>query len=277
MILPVLTAMVVASTPASKMLFKGTTAWTVTDRNGETLERFTRLSEHTPLEAALSPDGKTIAFTAGGGPQLFLWDGKQARQLSPQDGFHGSPSFSADGKTVFFAHRSGSSGGPPGKHMAGGNAQLWRISVAGEGLQQLTSSQGCKGRSFATKTELFFSHNTCNGQNGIDVAPLGKDVREPRELLPPLSFSSDPQVSPNGRSLAFIQRVLDNSRVMIAERSHLEQARSVADLTGHTEPAFLTWSEDSASLFFVSGHSLFRVDVLGKGTRLLYSLDEPRR
>jgi Tol biopolymer transport system component/C-terminal processing protease CtpA/Prc len=87
----------------------------------------------TPLwlrQAAISPDGSTIAFAYKGDIYTVPASGGQARQLTSNRAFDGLPCWSLDGKKIAFqSDREGS-------------RDVWMMSAQGEGLTRLTTHSG---------------------------------------------------------------------------------------------------------------------------------------
>ena len=116
----------------------------------------------------VSPDGKSIAFTALGDLWL-LESGGRIRQLTDDAFVDIDPAFSPDGRQIAFASdRSG-------------NLQLWSINVEGSGANQLTRGSGdAYGPSFAPdgKAIVFLETRGRNswGASDLKVLSLSSDT-----------------------------------------------------------------------------------------------------
>ncbi|MGE0527464.1 MAG: translocation protein TolB [Bdellovibrionales bacterium] len=90
------------------------------------------------VEPAISPDGKTIAFSSDrlGNPQVFLMnaDGSNVRRHTRVGKYNSSPAWSPDGKTLTFATQEG-------QHF-----DIFTIGVDGTNLKRLTDSKKPNGK-----------------------------------------------------------------------------------------------------------------------------------
>lgn len=259
------------------MVFPGPADWVVTDAQGQVVERFAKLGGRAPVDVAISPDGKLLAFTAvakaGELPRLFLWDGNSASEVSKAEGYFAAPAFSRSGRELFFVHHPGNGGGAVGQHQAGANAQLWTSALDGSASRQLTFTPGCKGRPHSTGKVLLFSHSTCSGQQGLgSIAGL---TAASAAVLPPNSYSGEPRLASDG-TLAFTRSHYDDTEVVVAPLKAPTRGFVVATLKGKPRAAGLQWSSDSRSLFFVSGTDLVRFDAASRTTQAVVSLTQPK-
>ena len=90
---------------------------------------------------AWSPDGTTIAFvrTVAGKDEIWLVapDGSGLRKLAVPAGVNGSPSFSADSRTIAFAHAEDETGAGDDLPSSSDSA-IYVVGVDGSGLRKLT-------------------------------------------------------------------------------------------------------------------------------------------
>ena len=149
------------------VMFGTTGKWVALSRSGEILAAFSKFGGMDAIDATISPDAKTVVFTAwndeAGNRLLYKWviGAESATLLGESQGFHASPDFTNDGKWVYFAHHP-RKGGPPGQHEPGANAQLYRVQVDGRNLQALTDESGCHMHPNAIAPSLIvYSHTSC--------------------------------------------------------------------------------------------------------------------
>ena len=95
------------------------------------------------------------------------------------------------------------------------------------------------------------------------------------EDLYQIRYTSDPQLSPNGKSVAFVETMIDEQRQY---RNHLVlQSLDSKDLTsltvGAVRDTFPRWSPDGATISFVSNRSgtpqIWLIDAKGGEARQL--------
>jgi serine/threonine protein kinase len=147
-----------------------------TDRSGETheiwlanadgsnpspLTRGPGLSQGTPR---WSPDGRRIAFDSLGGDGRFgIWtidvEGGSPRRLTRGPGDENAPSWSRDGRHVYFARG------------AGGPSDVWRIPAAGGAEERITHGGGFISFESVDGQTLFFTRRL--GPSPLLALPLG--------------------------------------------------------------------------------------------------------
>lgn len=269
-------ALVIVFTPPA-MVFDTPSGWVITDGRGAVVRRFTTLAGLSPTDVTISADGSTILFTAaraGEQPLLYRLDGDRATRLSRDDGYHAAPSIAVDGNSIVYVHHSGDDSGPIGNHAPGANAQLWRMPIDGGDAEQLSSSRGCKGAPhLATNGLIVYAHNTCSGQQGIELIRPGASD-SPVVLVDQKGFASEPKLAPNGRLIAITVRDFEDSIFRIVTRARPEKPVLDVRIVGHPRRIWPQWSPDSKSVLYVSGCSLFRADLAKREATLLSNICE---
>jgi Tol biopolymer transport system component len=144
----------------------------------------------------ISPDGKWIAFSnIGGQEDLFIarTDGSEIRQLTNDPEKDRGPSWSLDGKRIYFYSQR------PNRY------EVWSIGVDGSGLRQVSHTSG---ESFLWPSMMPDGH-TLSVVNSTDtyLMPLNPDGTATRvEPLPPMPNPGDhftsPALSPDGKRFA---------------------------------------------------------------------------
>ena len=156
---------------------------------------------------AFSPDGKKIAYIVWRtGDDGRVWvieaDGKNASQLTTGANFAAFPSWSADGKQVFF------SSGPAGRD------QLWSISLDG-GREKLLSDLG-QGMEFmrASPDGKQIAFNSTKG-GVINVWTAAIDGGPPKQLTFDKELAGFPFWSPDGQFIAFEMKRGEDTNLML--------------------------------------------------------------
>ena len=121
----------------------------VAERDGSGLQQVTTLGAAGVLLGGWSPDGKTIAFEAAiaGNTDVYLVgaDGGHLRRLTDEPSIDGIPSWSGDGRWIYFASTR-----------AGAAVDTWRISPDGGQAIRLTHNGGFEPRESPDGRYLFY-------------------------------------------------------------------------------------------------------------------------
>ena len=128
----------------------------VAGRDGSGLQQVTTLGAVGVLVGGWSPDGRTIAFEAAvaGNTDVYLVgsDGGRLHRLTAEPSIDGIPSWSGDGRWIYFASTR-----------AGAVADIWRIAPSGGPATRLTRNGGFEPRASLDGRYLFY----------LDRAPAG--------------------------------------------------------------------------------------------------------
>jgi Tol biopolymer transport system component len=239
--------------------------------------------EHHQVEAAWSPDGRSICYSDSRNLWLVASDGGRAQRLTTDNAVDGEPVYSSDGRYVVFTSQRE------------GTRALWRIAVDGGRPERITLGTGpeshasvsfdgarlvystysddydvvlvdrATGRnerigsqlydaspSFAPDgTAVVFTSNRRGGQFDLWVQPVaeGKRSGAPRQLTDLPGSVSTPAYSPDGRWVAF-KRELPTGREIWAVSAAGGLPQRVSDGAGRDmQPA---WSPDGNWLGYVS-------------------------
>jgi Tol biopolymer transport system component len=149
----------------------------VADRDGSGLQQITTLGAAGVFVGEWSPDGSQIVFEAAvtGNTDIYVVgrDGGRLRRLTFEPSIDGVPSWSADGRWIYFASTR-----------AGVIADIWRISADGGDAIRLTRSGGFEPRESSDGRYLFYLDRPLAGLAIGATArlmrlPLGGELEEP--------------------------------------------------------------------------------------------------
>jgi Tol biopolymer transport system component/DNA-binding winged helix-turn-helix (wHTH) protein len=221
---------------------------------------------HLDWGPAYSPDGHQFAFVRGqiGSPnaEIFLMPavGGEARQLTTANApVRDAPVWTSDGSRIVYSLNRN------------GDTRLWQIPVTG-GTPEMISGAGSPSwhPTISRKSgELAYQHIL--GASSIwrmDLDSLTpKDIR--MVVISPTGKDEGPQLSPNGRKLAFMSNPSNSMEIWISDPDGSYPVR-LTNLDGCGSPR---WSPDSGSIAFDSVHtgrpSVYVVDMSGGEPRLL--------
>jgi eukaryotic-like serine/threonine-protein kinase len=188
---------------------------------------------------AWTPDGQLV-FGSHGGTNSDIWmmnaDGVNQRQLTFADSQETSPVVSADGRYIVYVSKGA---GPP---------HLWRMDSNGENPVQLTDGKGEQDPSLSPdgKTVLY---NAFHG----GVMCLSRVSIDGGETTPVTSqWSIRPNVSPDGRYIAFIKMHEANKRMVVAVMPFAGgEPVKVFPQMPVPEHMILRWSPDGRALHYI--------------------------
>src|SRR6266853_4704491 len=157
-----------------------------------------RLTDFVGMEEfpALSPDGKSVAFTADVGGRRQVWvrllAGGTPLQVTHDDADHQSPRWSPDSSSLIYFSPS---------QEPDGEGKIWQIPALGGTARPLVSSLGGADLSHAGKHIAYFHSN----QGELELAVADPDGSNSRKLtsLPNEYNYSDLRWSPDDRKLGF--------------------------------------------------------------------------
>lgn len=178
--LAALTAALIATSPGPLLFDGGAKGWVVMSRAGELLESRQLLAGLKARDAAVSPDRKTWAFISD--DRLYVWnvDAKSPREVPRAGDVLETPTFSPDGRWVYFIQNDFQTMRLPGEPMR--YSQVWRVGVGGGKPQKLTKTAGCHMWPVPLATgDTLFTHATCYGGRSVDL--LSKRTASEKLLL----------------------------------------------------------------------------------------------
>jgi Tol biopolymer transport system component len=157
-----------------------------------------RLTDFVGMEEfpALSPDGKSVAFTADVGGRRQVWvrllAGGAPLQVTHDDADHQSPRWAPDSSSLIYFSPS---------REPDGQGKIWEVPALGGTARPLVASLGEADLSHDGKHLAYF----CSIQGKLELAVADVDGSNPRTLttLPAEYIYSDLRWSPDGRKLGF--------------------------------------------------------------------------
>ncbi len=199
-----------------------------------------------------SPDGKKLAIARSwpdGRMSILVLDAASGRELNrlPIDTMRFYYDWSADGQGFYLAHD-----GP-------GRRGLWYVDIQSARWQQIIPGIGVMGRLSVARSHGNIAMEIYSGH--ADIVRFGAGGE--RDLpVPSAANEYEPQVSPDGRDIAFISDRTGDAQVWLSQGGN--PPRPLTDLRGAALSS-LRWSPDSRSLLFIAevglASDLYRVSV----------------
>jgi serine/threonine-protein kinase len=247
---------------------EGSIAYLPAGQNVPGLQRLvwlTRAGAETPVgvepgtytRISLSPDGSRIALAMTDRGNADIWIADPGRRtmsrLTTEPTIETMPTWAPDGRVAFRSEREG-----PGLFSRDGQG-------AGP-VERLTATDGPIHSPYAWtpdgRTLLFALFRSFNRQAIASVTPPDPAVRV---LLDGEFAQLDPQVSPDGRYLAYQSDETGRFEVYVRPYPDVDGGRWPISTGGGTSPR---WSRDGRELFFYDGSALLSVPVASQGGRL---------
>ncbi len=240
------------------------------------------------MQPRFSPDGKRIAMASDRDGLWNIWtvdlDGKNARQISRERRwFVNSPTWSPDGAYIYARRHFV-------KERSLGAGEIWMYHTAGpsDGLQ-VTERNGWQKDAGEPDVSpdgstLYYSKDVTPGQtfeynkdpNGTIYAIIRRDLTTGRErrAVSVQGGSVTPQVSPDGKSLAYVRRVRLQSFLYVRDLESGRDRQLFGNIDKDLQEAWAihglypqyAWTPDGKSIVIWGEGKLWRVDVAsGKG------------
>ena len=215
------------------------------DRKGEPRGTVGRPGRYRTL--ALSPDGRRLVYTDLGDGNLKIIDVQThiVTQLTSEAGIETSPAWSADGTHVYYRSEGGSVG--IFVKQVDGTTPPEQVTGAMPGLAQFLTHQ--------TLGPLLLSHGILPNQPSMDILILTLDgQRSPKSIVATELNDVEPQVSPDGRWLAYASGGTGELEIYVAPFPPEGKKGMRISRLGGRQPL---WRSDSRELFFVSDDRKF--------------------
>ncbi len=234
------------------------------------------------MQPRFSPDGEWLAFTsdAAGGDNIWVMkrDGSAARQITNEDfRLLNSPAWSPDGNYIaarkhFTSSRSLGAGEIWLYHVAGGKGlqlnerpneqkDLGEPAFTSDGSKILFSRDSTPGKTFEYSKDSnniiyeIFSIDRANGNIEPLVSGTGGSVR--------------PTPSPDGKTLAFVRRIRNQSSIFLKDLTTGEEYPIYQNLDRDMQETWaihgvyptIAWTPDSRDLVFWAGGKILRLNT----------------
>jgi Tol biopolymer transport system component/imidazolonepropionase-like amidohydrolase len=241
------------------------------------------------MQPRFSPDSRLIAFTSdrGGGDNIWVMnaDGSGARAIT-RETFEllNNPTWSPDGQFVaarkhFTTQRS----------LGTGEIWLYHVSGTGNGVPLVTRPNPQHQKELGEPayapdgSAIYFSRNTTPGaifeyaqdanQQVFAIERYDIGTGERLQVAGGPGGAVRPTPSPDGRRLAFVQRVGGRSRLFVKDLRSGEERRIYDDLDQDLQETWavhgvypnMAWTPDGNSLVFWAGGHIHRINADGSG------------
>ena len=203
----------------------------------------------------ISPDGTRVALTIGttGNQDIWIWDipHKTPTKLTFDKADDSAPIWTPDGKRIVFTSLRG-----------GGLGGVYWKSADGIGEDELLASKPDRliiPWSFSRDGKIL-------AVTEISLAPLGFDIgmlsmegkREIKELLQEKYMEAEPQISPDGRYVAYQSDESGKGEIYVRSFPDVNKGKWQVSSSGGNSPL---WSPDGRELFYRSGDATMAVEV----------------
>jgi serine/threonine protein kinase len=203
----------------------------------------------------ISPDGTRVALAiaAGGNEDIWIWDipHNTPTKLTFDKADDSYPLWTPDGnRIVFYSARGEGLGG------------IYSKSAAGIGEAELLGSKPDKAIvpfSFSREGKILALYE-------FSISPLGTDIgmmsmegkREIKGLLQEKNFEFQPQISPDGRYVAYQSDESGKGQIYVCSFPEVNKGKWQVSSGGGNSPL---WSPDGRELFYRSGDATMAVEI----------------
>jgi serine/threonine protein kinase/Tol biopolymer transport system component len=236
---------------------------TNTASSGNTLVWVDRQGKEKPLSAVpedyrslkISPDGTRVALSivASGNQDIWVWDipHKTPTRLTFDKASDFWPIWTADSKWIVFASGRG-----------GGLARVYWKSADGIGEAELLGSKPNNyivPGSFSRDGKILAVSEFSLSSPVVDIGMLSMEgKREMKELLQEKQEAFDPQISPDGRYMAYQSDESGKFQIYVRSFPDMTKGKWQVSSGGGNSPL---WSPDGRELFYRSGDATMAVEV----------------
>jgi len=206
----------------------------------------------------ISPDGTRVALTVGAGRNADIWIfdlyRKNLSRLTSEKGDDSSPIWSPDGKRIVFASQHE---GPRGIYWkaADGTGKIDRLGSM--------SSPGAASFSWSGEAKTLVFEEASDISIGSISAISMEGNRPTKQLLHEEHILIHPQISPDGRWIAYVSNESGKFDVFVRPYPEVNGGKWPISTSGGVEPR---WSPDGRELFYRNGDAMMAVAVETKPT-----------
>jgi len=247
------------------------------------------------MQPRFSPDGRRIAFTSDRDGLWNIWtmnlDGSDAKQISREKRwFVNSPTWSPDGAFIYARHHFVKQ-----RSLGAGEVWMYHSSGPNDGLQ-VTERNGWQKDAGEPEISpdgryLYYSRDVTPGQtfeynkdpNGTIYAIMRRDLTtgSERRAVSVQGGSVAPQVSPDGRTLAYVRRVRLQSHLYLRDLETGRDRQLFGKIDKDLQEAWAihglypqySWAPDGQSIVIWGEGKFWRVDVAsGKGQQIPFNV-----
>jgi serine/threonine protein kinase len=207
----------------------------------------------------ISPDGTRVALTStSGNTDIWIWDipHKIPTRLTFDKANNSNPIWTPDGKRIVY--RSEQSGGLGGVY--------WKT-ADGIGEAELIGSKSDRAiapRSLSPDGKILATQELSLASLGLDIGMLSMEgKREMKELLQEKYWEAEPQISPDGRYVAYQSDESGKVEIYVRSFPDVNKGKWQVSSGGGDSPL---WSPDGRELFYRSSDATMSVEVATEPT-----------
>ncbi|MDR6625548.1 amidohydrolase family protein [Caulobacter segnis] len=197
-------------------------------------------TEGTNICAAVSPDGKTVAFDIYAMLWLVPIEGGPARRLTDEIYEIAQPDWSPDGESIAF------------QSYRDGNFHVWTIGADGRGLKQLTHGAfDCREPRWSPDGKTIAFSSDRGGRYGVHLLDVASGAITAFSGGPGEEF--EPSWSPDGKSLAFtVDKVRIDVQSLDGARRTVAKVKASADRFNAASLASPAFTPDGQDVVFTA-------------------------
>lgn len=230
-------------------------SWHLVDDQGKVERSFRQLGGVSPLDAAVSRDGRRWAVVEPGvPPNLLLLNGPEARparRVRARGNVLDGVAFSNDGEWVYFSSNDWDQ--PRFENQTMVYAQVYRVEFESGLVERLTLEKGCHVWPRPTATGFVNAHSTCRGGSSLEVIAKGAATRV---LVPNNRTVGEIATDETGARVFYFYPTPRGFDLMVArDGQDAEKWGEVEAWYGRHRPQWV----DPDAILFQLGNSLFRL------------------
>ena len=222
------------------------------------------------LDPKLSPDGTKVALTivTGGNEDIWVWD--LVRENMTRLTFHGAydnnPIWTPDGKRIVFASNREEAFGVYWK-AADGTGEVEQLGSV-SGAQILPSSWSKDGKDLIVEV-------VTDESGSVDIISMSMEGDHvSKQLLQGEYIKANPQISPDGRWIAFFSQESGQSEVYVHPFPSVNSGKWQISTNEGQEPR---WSPDGRELYYRAGNDFGKIMMVEVETEPTFRASSPKK